>query len=411
MVFGSALPVITASFDIDHEIKQFIPYTIVGEEGRLAKSRTFALERAPADNSYTTSPWQEPTAFEYALARPRNNLTAALSLRQPLFSQGKTFINMKIARARQSQLVCKYEEARDGVKSETIKMFFRLLLEQQRVEINKKRCALAEETHRLTKANYTFGRARELDTLTSLLRLEQARIDARRAEGERRRASQTMIVQCGLVLPPEDFWVEGTFPEPVFFITLDEAIVQLGKGNHRIRLFRGDEKIQNGMLHLAMADLLPAVFCGATAARIGQFSHRDDPGWMRWGDDQRVFAGLSWELFSGITRQNTIRRLKIEREQLMLAQQKTIDELELETRTCFERVTATMERLTAIQTMIGIASKSYTIARKAFEVGSCTQFDLQNAEMELNRTNLLYNETLYDFHCKVTDFKFLIGRL
>ena len=233
----------------------------------------------------------------------------------------------------------------------------------------------------------------------------------RQAEGERRSASQTMIVQCGLVLPPEDFWVEGTFPEPVFFITLDEAIVQLGKGNHRIRLFRGDEKIQNGMLHLAMADLLPAVFCGATAARIGQFSYRDDPGWMRWGDDQRVFAGLSWELFSGITRQNTIRRLKIEREQLMLAQQKTIDELELETRTCFERVTATMERLTAIQTMIGIASKSYTIARKAFEVGSCTQFDLQNAEMELNRTNLLYNETLYDFHCKVTDFKFLIGRL
>ncbi len=411
-IFGSALPVITASADFDHALQKFIPYTIVKEEEQLGELGLKASGKKIAENNLLlNSFWQPPSDFEYSLSIPGNSFTTFLSIKQPIFLQGKTIIRMRIARARQSQLVCKYDEVRDMVKCRTIKLFYGVLLEQQRLEIVKTRRALAEEMHRLTKVDYLYGRSRELDTLNSLLRLQQIELEAKKAEADRRSSAEAMIVQCGLIESPDNFWVDGEFPEPVFFMTLDEAIVQLGKGNHIIKQFRGDEAVSKELRHLAISDLLPVVFCGATIGRIGQFPYNNNGERIRWNDDQRLFIGAYLELFSGLTRQNTIRRLKVEHEQMLLLQQKTIDELELQTRTKFEQIRLTMDRLSSIRRIMEVASKSYSIAKKAFEIGSATRLELENAEVELNRANLLYNETLYEFHCRLTDFKYLIGKL
>ncbi|MBN1308249.1 MAG: TolC family protein [Chitinispirillaceae bacterium] len=410
-LFGSAIPRVTASFEIGHAFSQSIPYLLVNDESVVERSGTASIDRAAAGWVPIQTVQQDPPLVEQAISLPRNNLIGAISLQQPLFSQGKTLINLRIARARQSQLVCRYDEERDRVRCETIKMFYRVLLEQQRLEISKERLALAEESHRLTKVNFSFGHARELDTLNSLLQLELTRIGCTEAESRRRGACEAIIGQCGLARSPEAFWVEGAFPEPVFFLSLDEAIVQMHRGNHRIKQFRGDETIQKNMINMAKADLLPTLYGGGTVGRIGQFSDLTAANSVRWGDDHRLFVGLSWTLFSGLTRTNTIRRQIFERDLLSLDQQKTVEELEAATRDAFDQVTVAMERLTAIRTIIGIAEKSYAIARKAFEIGSGTLFDLQNAELEFNRARLSLNEALYEFHRLLTDFKFLIGRL
>ncbi|MBN1575421.1 MAG: TolC family protein [Chitinispirillaceae bacterium] len=410
-IFGSALPRITADVGIGHAFAQSIPYLLVNDENGMGRFGTTSTDRVPEGLARMQTGEQEPLLVEDLISLPRNNLVAAVSLRQPLFSQGKTLINLRIARAKQSQLVCRYDEERDKVRCETIKMFYRVLLEQQRLEISKERLALADESHRLTRVNFSFGRARELDTLNSLLQLEQARIGSKQCESERRSACEAIIMQCGLARSPATFWVDGAFPEPVFFISLNEAIDQMHQGNHRIKQFRGDEKIQKGLVNLAKADLLPTLYGGGLAGRIGQFSNLDKTDAVRWGDDQRLFIGLSWTLFYGLTHQNKIRRLIIERDLMLLDQQETVEALELATRTVFEQVTNAMERLTAIRTMIGIAEKSRAVARKAFEVGSGTPFELQQAEAELNRAKLSFNEVLYEFHRTLTDFKFLIGRL
>jgi outer membrane protein TolC len=423
-VYGNLLPSVTASIDLNHAFAQFIPYTFRNMDNfdQLGSS-AFQLnqvgiaaagtpERGIASTYETDGVRQfENRSFEELIDLPRNRISAVVGVRQPLFSQGKTLISLRIARNRQSLLVCRYEEVKNSIKREVVKEFYSVLIAQKRITLRKDRIALAEESHRLTVVKFSCARARELDTLNSLLQLEEARIDLHDAEGERRNACESWIASGGIAESPETFWVEGEFTEPVFFITIDEALTLLRERNYVISQFRGEENVLNGMINLAKADYLPQIYGGGTVGRIGQFARYETMDDIRWGDDQSVFLGLSWTLFSGFTRQQEIRQKIIERDQLRLKQQEQIEKLELETRRTFEKIMISKERLRLLEKMVGIAEKGHEIARKAYEVGSGTLFDLQGAELELNAARLRYNETLYEFHVAVVDFRFLIGNM
>lgn len=423
-VYGNLLPVVTASVDLNHAFAQFIPYTFrtkadntIAENSALQLDRTgiadvlASQEKDASTGSINKTQQFEGLSFEDMIDLPRNRISAVVGVRQPLFSQGKTLISLKTAQARQSLLVCKYEETKNRVKRDVVKQFYSVLIAQKRIAIRKDRFALAEESHRLTVVNYASGRARELDTLNSLLQIEQARVDLHKAESGRRNACEILIVQSGLAESPVTFWVEGEFTEPVFFITLDEAMVLLRERNYVISQFRGEENVLTGMINLAKADYLPILYGGGTVGRIGQFARYETPDDIRWGNDQSVFVGLSWTLFSGFTRQQEIRQKIIERDQLRLSQQEQFEKLELEARSTYENIMISKERLLILEKMVGIAEKEYSVAKKACKVGSATLFDMQGAELDLNTARLQYSETLYEFHVAVVDFRFLIGNM
>lgn len=420
-LYGSVLPVVRASVDAEHAFEHYIPYTIVNNEqrglwGGLGTAGAVSASLLPdADESdhlsgIAAAPFTSNSS-EQTLYLPGNSVSAGLSFTQPLFLQGKAIIKLKIARARQSQLVCRYEEVRGGVKCETAQLFYALLLEQQRVKNQEERLTLAQEAHRLIRIDFASGRARELDTLNSLLNLQKSRVELSRIQSRRRLTAEKLIAHCGLVESAATFWVEGSFPEPVFFITVDESIEQLHQGNRRIGQFRAEETIINGAINLERVEFLPTLAGGGSLERIGMFSGLDSPSDIRWGNDQKLFLALSWTIFSGFTRQNAIRRKIIERDRIFLEQQKIIDSLELRTRTLFEMITVAQEELETIRTIIGIAEKSCAQARRSSEIGSITPFDLQSAETELSAARLSWNEALCRFHVSLVDFKYLIGLL
>ena len=422
-LYAGLFPRVSASVDFGHTFAYYLPFMLVSSRGSeetggggstifpLSQNRTDGPTGSSGLLARSESPMQAAEPLENLITIPRNTAAASLSLQQPVFLQGKTISNFKIARARQRILLCKYEETRDRIKCETTKLYFRILLEQKRIEISKEHLRLAEEAHRLSTVNYSLGHARQLDTLNSLLQLEQARIDVRKAESGKRTAGESIITECGLTVASADFWVEGEYPEPVFYITADEAVVQLHQGNRRIIQFRGNEIIQNELVNLAKAEYLPVISCGATLGRIGRFSRLDRLDDLSWGDDQKLFIRMSWTLFSGLARQHIVRQRIDDREIVLFGQQRAVDSLELVTRSLFERIMMEQDQLSAMQAIVTIAGKGHQLAKVAYKVGSGTLFDLQNARLELGRKNLAFNEALCSFHCSVTDFKFLIGML
>ncbi len=400
-LYGSLFPQIRATMEIDHSNTRFTPC--------LLRNGDWAFSRfSQAKTGQTAS---RVTALDDLVFLPDNIFTASLTLTQPLFSQGKTLIGLKAARADQMLHLCKYEEEKSRVKRDAMKMFYKTLLEQQRAAIKKEFFTVAEEAHRLAKVNFRFAQARELDTLISMLQLERVRLELKQAESDRRMACESLIAYCGLAESPATFRVEGEFPEAVFFITIDEALAQLQKKNPRIRQFRGAEAIADGAISLAKAEYLPTLYVGGTVGRIGLFPVSEEIPDTRWSNDQRVFAGLSWTLFSGLVQGHRIERSKVEREQLLITQQKTVDELEHETRKLFELVMICKDRLHTAGIVIEIARKRMEIAKKSHDIGSGTSFESQNAGLEYHDAELSYQEASYDFHCAATDFKFLIGSL
>jgi outer membrane protein TolC len=340
---------------------------------------------------------------------PTNTFSMALSLTQPVFMQGRTRPQMRAARAEQRTLLCSLEEEKDRIRCETTKMYYRVMLQQERLLLSRDHLMLAEEAHRLARLNFTSGRGREIDTLSTLLRIEEARIDGKLAERDYRASAQALITLCGFSGSASEFRVDGSFPEPIFFMTIDEAIDQLYRGNHRIIQFQGNETILNERITLAKEGYLPTVFGGAALGRLGRFPSLSRPGDLRWNNDQRVYIALSWNLFSGLSQQKIITQRRIERDTLLLAQQGVVRELERATRDAFDKVSAAIERLTMLETIVEIAHKRYAMAKNACAVGNATSVELQNAEVEFGRARLLKTEGLYEFHCALADFKFLIG--
>jgi outer membrane protein TolC len=415
--YSSLFPHISVVGDLGHAFSQSAPYLVLHPEALSGHRYGLSRQEATAPPNESALPGlpnylsrslqfdDEPPEPDDPIGLPRTYGLAALTLKQPLFRQGKTFIHLRMARAAQLMLLCRYEEEKHRTRTVITKLFYRALAAQQTLSLRKDRLTLAEEAHRLTKVRFAADRARELDTLNSLLRLEQARLDLFEAEATRRTTAEELIVMANIAESPANLWVDGELPEPVFYITIEEALNHLYRDNFQIRQFRANETLHNEQIKLAKSDYLPQLNLGGSFGTLAHFS----PGEFAWRDDHRVFLGLSWTIFSGLSRQHRVRRQIVERDLVLFAQQKTLDDLELKVRNAFEEVLARMERLTSLQTIVRIAETSSRITASLLDAGNATPFDLRSAEIELDRAKLAYTEALCTFHSAVAGFQFLVG--
>jgi outer membrane protein TolC len=95
----------------------------------------------------------------------------------------------------------------------------------------------------------------------------------------------------------------------------------------------------------------------------------------------------------------------------VLTKEQARDGLELATRSAYEQVVISIDRLSATQSVMVLAEKGYSIAKRAYEVGSKTFLDVQNAEFELNRAKIALNAAKFTFNTALVDLKLLMGDL
>ncbi|MBD3241031.1 MAG: hypothetical protein GF331_10640, partial [Chitinivibrionales bacterium] len=143
---------------------------------------------------------------------PKHTFNMSLALEQPLFAQGKVRVGLRIARAYRQSVLCKYDAARQRVKARATKLFYGALLAKRNLEIREGAVGLSEEVHRLTVLRQGVGTGSVVDTLSSRLELEKARMEQRKARGDLHSAYDALLKMAGLVEPVEEFSVAGEFP-------------------------------------------------------------------------------------------------------------------------------------------------------------------------------------------------------
>ena len=119
--------------------------------------------------------------------------------------------------------------------------------------------------------------------------------------------------------------------------------------------------------------------------------------------------GLSWDIFSGLSKIYRLKQAEAEREKFKIAQKKVVETLELQARNAYEQVLQSNNNLLSTRSLIQLAEKRYLIARKAFEVGSKTILEVQNAEFELNSAKMSLNAAQFSFQSALISLKLLMG--
>ena len=339
-----------------------------------------------------------------------NSLNFNVSINQPVYSQGKIGIGIKIARLYQRTLVCKYAEAKMRLRAEVTKSYYSALLSQSTEEIKIQAVKLAEETHKVTVVQTAVGKGSELDTLSSRIRLENARIDLSRSQSNKRVYYDNIITLTGLNENPANFSVQGDFPPAEFQLTIDDVIRQAHLSNTTITQLKGNEEIQGQLVKLARSDFLPRIYADASIEKIGQLGNMTDiANGSRYSDNQSVGLGLSWTLFDGLQTYQKLTQAKLDRENFILSEESIIDSLDLAARSQYEKVMNSLDEVKAMKGPLALAEKAYQIAKKSYELGSKTLLDVQNAELDLNTTRTDYSTSIFTFNTALVDLKVLMG--
>ncbi|MBN1604127.1 MAG: TolC family protein [Chitinispirillaceae bacterium] len=341
----------------------------------------------------------------------KNTLSLNLSVEQPIFAQGKVGIGLKIAKSYQTSLQYKLKGEELNVKGLVTKLFYGALLAKVNVSIQKEAVKLAEETHRLAVIQHAVGKGSELDTLISRLRLENARIDIKKSESDLRLAYEAILTQTCIQDAASSFSIKGDFPDVEFALNEDEAVGEVMVKNADIQFLESSQAMQDQLVELAKSDFYPMVYAGGSFGKISQFNNFDELKDVGLGNDWKVFAGLSMDLFTGFRRSQKLNQARTDNQKFVLTKEEAKDGLVLATKNAYEQVTLSKDRLKATRSVLVLAEKGYSIAKKAYEVGSKTFLDVQNAEFELNRAKIALSAAKFAFHTALIDLKLLMGNL
>ena len=429
--WGSAFPKVSASVNQSHAFAQFIPYSMGGggmDQEEFFRTLSASYRDASANPQLGLTPDQQellnkigPTVssvtigelmnfFEGAFETPKNTTALSVSVNQPIYAQGKVGVGLRIARAYRSTLVKKREAERHKVIASVSTLYLSAIMARNNVQIQEESVELARETHRLSVVRNAVGKGTELDTLTSRLRLENARIDLEKAQSDRQMAYQAIIVQCGLSESAGSLEVAGELPVPDFFMEVQEAIDKMYAANDQLLQLESGEQVQQELVNLARTDYRPLVYASGSYSRIGMYDFDSFDNGI-WGNDCKVAVGLSWELFSGATRRQRVIQKTQDLEMYLITKKQAAEGLELATRNAYEKVAVSKRRFDSMTDVLALAKKGFSIAKKSFEIGSGTQLDMQNAELEYNKARLAYNGVLFSYNQALIELRQLIGNL
>lgn len=399
--YGKAMPSIDLNANLQHAFDQYSPYS--------TKTGYSVQELLLSKNVHDTGSMILGGVLDNMASgfSPKDNTAnVGLSVKQPLFAQGKVLIGLKIAKLYSRALVCKWLDTKMSVRAAITKTFYTALYAVKTDQIKRNAVVLAEESHRQTVLKFTNGKAAELDTLNSHLFRENALIDFQDAQKNTRNAYYVLTKSAGIEENLDSMRLSGDFPLDTYTISLQNALAALADGNKKIIQMKSSAEIQNLMVKLTKTDFYPIIYCGATVSKITQFN---DYAGIKWYDDQKVSVGLTYNIFNGLQRKYKIRQATADAIMFNHAMDLAIKGIQIQTRNAWETMEMNRKRLHQTEGLVTFARKAYDITRKAYDVGTKTLLDLQQSELSYNDALLKNSGARFALHSAVVDLRVLLG--
>jgi len=408
---GKGFPTIEASVNYQLAPKQFIPYSFdigggsgSGVSGLLDQSQPGFMNDATIAGAFDKI---ISSLSDFDFTPGKNTVALGLTLTQPIFAQGKISKGLKIAQVYYGLLDLKYKNAKITLAKEIINAYNSAVLADQNREVRQQAVALAEETHRLTRARLESGKGNVLDTLNSRFSLQQAKLALRDAEKNRHLAVKNLLTIASMdTTDPDEVILTDSLVVIDFNMTEEEAVRRLSEENISIKQIDKGIEMQQWQTKIVKADFLPTVYAGASISKISMFDNRDE---FAWGDDQKIFLGATIPIYSGGQRLQKVKQANYEEQKLEETRKKTLNQLNLALASCFEELAVAKEECAEALHLIALTTQGAEIASLSYEIGQITQVDLTNSRQQLSMSKLAYNNAVHKLNAAITGIKMLIG--
>ena len=406
---GKGLPTVEASVNYQHAPKQFMPYSFDMEGSSTSISSLLDPSQPGFMNDATIAGALDQIVGSFSnidLTPPKNTVAMELSVTQPIFAQGKISKGLKIASVYHTSLDLKYRNAQFSLAKDIVNAYNGAVLADQNRKVQQEAVALAEETHRLTKARLESGKGNVLDTLNSRFSLQQAKFALRDAEKNRHMAIKNMLTLASMEVNPDVVELSDSLKIIAFELTEDDARRRMLEENTTLQQIDKGIEMQRLQVKIAKSDFLPIVYAGASVSKITMFDGGDTP---EWGDDQKVYFGTSIPIFSGGQKFQKVKQASLEELKLTETRSKTVNQLLLALTNFYEELAVAKEEYAEAKDLVTLTSQGAKIASLSYEIGQITQLDLTNSKQQLSLSQLAYNSAVYKLNTAIVGIEMLLG--
>ena len=128
-----------------------------------------------------------------------------------------------------------------------------------------------------------------------------------------------------------------------------------------------------------------------------------------WVGSASIGLQLTVPLFSGMTKVNQAKQLKLSINELQLSREYAKEGINLQVQSAINSMNTAKEQLIVNKDAIKQAQRGYDIAKVRYQVGSGTILELNDSELSLTQSNLNYQQSLYKFLTSEANLEKVMG--
>jgi outer membrane protein len=387
-------------------------------KGKIREVRAQALPDIKLESNATR--WRDPSLLNASgidkfpedlrtalIPSAVNLFDYAVTVKQPLFTQGKVGTALRLASIEAEAAVSEIDRAQQDVALATTKAFYGLLW----AERSRTLVAETQEQKKLhaamARTRFQNGVATEVDVLRSEVAVANSAPDLVRADNAIRQARAELNYYLGRPLDTPTR-LAGDFQEkPWERPDLGELQRDALRRRPEIERLRIAERSADTQLALARAeDRMRLDFSGSYGLMARLPQNLVNSEFIRWS------AGVNFQfpLFDGFKRSGLIAQALANQRSAHLDREKFGQQIRLSIQQGYDDLQAAAESIAAAQATVGEAEKVLAMMQNNYKFGAATTLDIVDAETAASvaRGNLLRG--LYDYSVGRASLRWSLGQ-
>ena len=339
-----------------------------------------------------------PTGQQQFTVGAYNNLSGAIGIRQPLFSGGKSFAGVRVARLFEAFSTEQVRAVQQDVHARVETAFYDLLLAWELVRVSELAVARARANFRRVEKLREAGRVSNYDLLRAQVQVAELRTDSIRAENARVLAALAFKNQIGMD-PGEPIAPHGTFRRETDLLSRGSEAELLALAT-RMRPLARQRRLEVEMRQSAEAVVrsesrptLDLIVNGQWQAQKNEFDFAKDDFRQSW------FSGVTLKIpiFDGFRTRAKVAQARADTRRAELAQRQTERDVQFTLVQARRNALEILARKRAQMQAVDLARQGMKIAESRYENGVGTQLEVIDGQLTLRRAEAELARVKRDF--------------
>lgn len=337
-----------------------------------------------------------------------NSYNGGLSISLPVFAPAlyksinltKTDVELAVEKARSSRL---------DMINQVTKAYYQLLLAQDSYDVLLKSYNQAEANFNIVNEKFKQGVVSEYDKIRADVQVRSLKPNVVSAHNGVNLAKLQLKVLMGI---DSDYTLEiignlKDYEMNLFANELDNEMLSLDQ-NSDLKQLELNAKMLKQNLQLQKTNFMPTV--GASFSYSYMSLNNDFKiGHYRWYPFSTAGLSLTIPLFTA-SNFPKMKQTKIQIRQLEENRMNTERMLGMQVTSYLDNMAASAEQVLSNKEGVFQAEKGRLIAQKRYEIGNGTILELNDSEVALTESELVYNQSIYDYLTAKADLDQVLGR-